>query len=99
MTSSKFDKKDGFVARAAGPLRPQEMLGDRTNDASVTWGQSKQDALNNLAATGLAGPFHAVEVPKIIQKQGRVMPSPLRGNPNHCNLFGLLVKDFNNLFS
>jgi len=47
----------------------------------------------------LAGPFHAAAVIKIIQKGGRVMPSPLRGNPNHCNLFGLYVKDFNNLFS
>ena len=93
------DKEDGWVARAAGQLRNDELFDLRTNNVSVTWGATRQAALTNIAATGLAGPFHAAEVKKINQKQGRVMPSSVPGNPNHCNLFGLTVKDFNNLFS
>lgn len=94
------DKTDGWVARGAGALRSDELTDDgRTNNVSVTWGTNEVAARANLAATGLAGPFHAVEVKKIKQKQGRVMESPLPGNGNHCNLFGLYVKDFNNLFS
>lgn len=93
------DKQDGWVARAAGALREDEKIDDRTNDVSVTWGATRDAAVANVGATGLAEPFHAAAVTKIIQKGGRVMPSPLRGNSNHCNLFGLYVKDFNNLFS
>ncbi|GGF07396.1 hypothetical protein [Flavobacterium limi] len=36
---------------------------------------------------------------KIIQKGGRVLKAPIPGNPNHCLLSGLLLKDANNLFS
>jgi hypothetical protein len=93
------DNEDGWVTRAAGQLRDDELLDGRTNNVSVTWGATRLAALANIAATGLDGPFHAAEVTKINQKQGRVMPSSMPGNPNHCNLFGLTVKDFNNLFS
>jgi hypothetical protein len=99
MPKSK-DKDTGWVARANGRLRPDEIdQYGRTNDVSVTWGDTQGTALANIAATGLAGPFHAAKVEKIIQKQGRVMPSPLPNNPEHCNLFGVYEKDFYNLFS
>lgn len=94
------DKEDGWVARAKAKLRSDELTSDgRTNDVSVTWGATEQAALANLAATGLAGTHRAAKVEKIKQKGGRVMPSERPNNPNHCSLFGLTEKDFNNLFS
>lgn len=43
--------------------------------------------------------IRSATVEKIIQKGGRVMKAPVPGNPNHCQIFGLSLKDANNLFS
>lgn len=98
------DKEDGWVARAKAQLRRDEMTDDsRTDNVSVTWGDSAQQATARLTAalvgTQLGGDIRVAEVTTIIKNQGRVIHAPVKGNQHHCLLFGLPEKTFNNLFS
>lgn len=43
--------------------------------------------------------FAVTTAEKIIRNGGRVIVDKQVGNPNHCVIFGLSVKDANNLFS
>jgi hypothetical protein len=43
--------------------------------------------------------FRTASAEKIIKKGGRVMKAEINGNPNHCQIFGLSLKEANNLFS
>ncbi|MCV9927330.1 hypothetical protein OIU83_06690 [Flavobacterium sp. LS1R49] len=74
----------------------------RLLDASV----NSIEGSNNIAAimVGMAPAMHAYgtrtsTAEKIIQKGGRVLKAPIPGNPNHCLISGLELKDANNLFS
>lgn len=74
----------------------------RLTEASVNSIEGSKDPAAIII--GMAPSMHAfgtrtTTVQKIIQKGGRVMKVPVPGNPNHCQIFGLNLKDANNLFS
>jgi hypothetical protein len=102
------DIKKGTVVRGLknANLRPfdTEVLDEhgRLMEASVNC----KEGVNNVAQImlGMEPAMHQfgiriAKVEKIIQKGGRVMIAPVPGNPNHCQIFGLSLKDANDLFS
>ncbi len=75
---------------------------DRLTNASVNCAQGVSDV--NAIMRGMPNAMHKygyckVSVKKIIQKGGRVIKAPLRGNPNHCLITGLKLSMANSLFS
>ncbi|MDP4181856.1 MAG: hypothetical protein Q8942_12275 [Bacillota bacterium] len=93
------DIETGYVARVKTKLRDDEVFNDRTNDVSVYWGANAAVATANCAGAGVVGNIKVVSVSDVLKKGGRVMDAPRPGSQGHCNLFGMKVKDFNNLFS
>ena len=75
---------------------------DRLQEASVNGieGSDNIDAIRvGMQDDMFPGGYRTASVKKIIQKGGRVMKDPIDCNPNHCQIFGLKIKDANNLFS
>lgn len=102
------DIKKGIVIRGLKnanlkPFSSEEVDQDgRLLDASV----NSIEGSNNIPAIMAGMPpsmfafgTRTTTVEKIIQKGGRVMKAPVPGNPNHCLIFGLTLKEANNLFS
>ena len=102
------DIKKGTVVRGLKnadlkPFGKEDLDGDdRLTDASVNCIEGETDT--NLIMAGMPASMHAygfrtASAEKIIQKGGRVMKAEIKGNPNHCQIFGLSLKDATNLFS
>jgi len=103
------DIKKGTIVRglknaSLKPFNKEDLDGNnRLMDASVNAIEGSDNIPNimvgmspNMHAFG----FRTASVEKIIQKGGRVMKAPIKGvNENHCQIFGLDLKDANNLFS
>ncbi|MCA9604364.1 MAG: hypothetical protein KC619_02145 [Myxococcales bacterium] len=73
----------------------------RLTDASVNAVQNNSNVDTAMAGMnqGNYKQYAVTTAEKIIQKGGRVMKAPVSGNANHCQIFGLSLKDANNLFS
>lgn len=102
------DIKKGTVVRGLKnanhrPFDKEDLDGDdRLMDASVNCIEGSDDIA--LIMVGMPASMHAygtrtARVEDIIKKGGRVMKAELKDNPNHCQIFGLSLKDANNLFS
>ncbi|MGV1009394.1 MAG: hypothetical protein ACOYBY_12395 [Dermatophilaceae bacterium] len=75
---------------------------ERLVDASVNavQGNRKADvAAQGMTQANFSGGFASTTVERIVAKGGRVRPDPQQGNANHCQVFGLPLRDANNLFS
>jgi hypothetical protein len=73
----------------------------RLQDASVNSKQGSTDLADIMRGMdkGNYRKYAYTTAEKIIQKGGRVMKAKVPGNDNHCQIFGLTLKDANNLFS
>jgi hypothetical protein len=100
------DLTSGVVVRGlstAGAFSKDEVdRDDRLVDASVNAVEGNRKP--KVAAAGMTqanfrGGFATATVENIIAKGGRVRTDPQAGNANHCQIFGLPLKDANNLFS
>jgi hypothetical protein len=75
---------------------------DRLMNASVNAVEDSRDRASIATGMGqgnFANGFASSTVEKIKEKGGQVLKSPIKGNENHCVIFGLSLKDANNLFS
>lgn len=102
----KGDIKDGVVVRGlskAGAFTKEEVdSDDRLTEASVNCVEGSNnvsDALVGMNKNNFKKGYAYTTAKKIQQKGGRVMRAPVQGNQNHCQIFGLKLKDANNLFS
>ena len=100
------DLTSGIVVRGlsmAGAFTKDEVdRDDRLVDASVNAKEGNRDrvaAAVGLTQANFAGGFATATVENIRAKGGRVRQDPQAGNANHCQIFGLPLKDANNLFS
>lgn len=102
------DLSKGLVVRGisnSGTFTKEDLdAEDRLEEASVNAVQgSKANDLDKVIKGMNQGNFkkgYAVStVEKVIAKGGRVMKNETATNKNHCLIFGLKIKDANNLFS
>ncbi len=100
------DIRSGVVVRGisqAGAFSKEEVDQDeRLTEASVNAEEGVADP--RRAAVGMSQQnfkrgFAAAKAGDIMARGGRVMLAPMPGNRNHCQIFGLPLKDANNLFS
>jgi hypothetical protein len=99
------DITTGIVVRnikSKGAFDEEEVdIHGRLLDASV---DAKQDDNNFASVTehmdrGKYNQYATCDAKKIVQKGGRVRKVPLKNDPNHCEIFGITIKEANNLFS
>lgn len=102
------DINKGIVIRGisdAGAFVKEELDFDgRLTNASVNSVEGStekniEDVMKGMNKDNFKKGYAFTTVKKIKQNQGRVMCAPDSDNKNHCQIFGLPLKDANNLFS
>ncbi len=102
------DIKKGLVIRGLKnanlkPFSGEELDGhDRLTEASVNCIEGSDNIGNVMIGMDPAMMAYGTRtstVEKIIQQGGRVIRDPQSNNVNHCIIFGLKLRDANNLFS
>ena len=102
------DINKGIVIRgisSAGAFTKDETDRDgRLIDASVNSMEGStitnlQAVLDGMNQSNFRRGYAYTTADKIREKGGRVICDPMPGNDNHCQIFGLPLKDANNLFS
>ncbi len=100
------DIKNGIVVRGlskSGAFTKEDLdEHGRLTEASVSAIEGSEDfgkITKHMDTNHFKGGYAYTTAKKIQQKGGRVMLDPVKGNPHHCQIFGLPLKEANDLFS